>query len=261
MPIIAVVNQKGGVAKTTTAVNLGGALATHHDQRVLVVDVDPQAHATMLLTANAEQDPPTVGLYEVLAGERTAEEVVCPSHQVRLDVCPATIALARAETQFLHAYQREGLLQRALADLVPRYGCVILDCPPSLGLLTHMALTLATDVLIPLMPERLALQGMADLFRTIRTVQDLGNPTLRILGLLITRYNRWPRVYRDLSTQLEAVYADLLFQTLIPQGVIAEEAAVFGLPVIAYAPDSPVAQAYTALAQEVVARLQARRAP
>jgi len=256
--IIAIVNQKGGVAKTTTAVNLGGALAAGNGQRVLVVDVDPQSHATLILTANAEIDPPVQGLYEVLAGEQTAEAVVCPSHRVRLDVCPATITLARAETQFLHAYQREGLLQRALASLVPRYDYVILDCPPSLGLLTNMALTMATDVVVPIMPERLALRGMADLFSTIRTVQELGNPGLQIQGIIITRYNRWPKIYQGVYEQLQGVYAGLLFQTVIPQGVASEEATVYGLPVVDYAPDSPVAQAYVALTQELLTRLPAR---
>jgi len=251
--VIAVVNHKGGVGKSTITANLGAALARRNG-RVLVVDCDHQANLTISLLAGQQPKP---HIYQLLLGQvERPDQIVHATSRLRLDILPAGEDLAEADDVLNAEYMRERLLGDALGDLPSRYDVVLLDCPPSLGLLTKNALTMATYALIPVMTTQFSVMGLSLLTKTISKVQKRGNPRLQVLGVLINQYDRRPLIYRAEYDELVRQVGPLKFDTEIPKGVVVEEAHVIGINVLDYAENSPVARAYAALAEEVTARLE-----
>ena len=250
--ILAVVNQKGGVGKTTTAINLGAALGAF-EQRVLLVDCDPQANATRGLGVN--QDPPV--LYEALLGECDLGDTVRSSGFPGLDIVPSSRQLVGIEVHFVGT---EGW-QRRLKDLLEEaadYDIVLLDCPPSLGHLTLCGLAASSGVVIPLQCEYFALEGMSELFSTIRRVQRSLNARLEIEGIVLTMFDERTRLSRDVMDEVKTHFPDRVFKTVIPRNVRLAEAPSYGVPVLQYDIRSRGAQAYLNLAREFLDRRAAQ---
>ncbi len=248
--VYALANQKGGVGKTTTAVNVAAYLAAA-GRRVLVVDNDPQANATTSLGITINSGTPC--LYDVLIGGAPLESITIASKRPRLDLAPSAPALAGAEVEMVGLRGREYLLQRALAPVAPRYDFVFLDCPPSLNLLTVNALTAARDgVIIPVQCEYLALEGLSRLLETIRLVQARLNPSLRIAGLVMTMYDARTNLSQQVVDEVRRHFPGQVFSTIIPRSVRLSEAPSYGESILSYAPYSSGAIAYQALAEEIL---------
>lgn len=257
--VIAIANQKGGVGKTTTAINLGASLAVA-EKRTLVVDIDPQGNATSGLGIVHSDSLPTV--YDVLVGERSAEAAVTPAvHFPCLDLLPSTRDLVGAEIELVQAPQRESILRRALEPLRDRYDFILVDCPPSLGLLTLNTLTAADSVLIPIQCEFYALEGLSQLLNTIRLVQKGLNPALDIEGVLLTMYDRRLNLSRQVAAEAREYFGAKVYRSAIPRNVRLAEAPSFGQPIVLYDVLSNGAQAYLSLAKEVLARRDAPKPP
>ncbi len=247
----ALVNQKGGVGKTTTAINLGAYLA-EAGMRVLLVDLDPQANATACLGVNLKDV--SSGTYEALIGEIPAGESLLHSPNLKLTLLPSSTALAGAQVELVTMDEREHLLRRALAPLDGRFDYVLIDCPPSLGLLTLNALLAASHgILIPVQCEYLALEGLTSLMDTLRRVRARLFPGLRVRGLLLTMYDARTNLSREVADEVRQHFPGQVFQVVIPRSVRLAEAPSHGLPISHYDPASPGAQAYRALAAEVLA--------
>jgi chromosome partitioning protein len=251
----AVVNQKGGVGKTTTTMNMGAYLAAL-GQRVLIVDLDPQANAT----ASAGHDHREVerGVYEVLMGDVPVAQAVRSAGHDNFWVLPATGALAGASVELVSLPQREFKLAQALAAQADAYDIVLIDCPPSLGLLTINGLVAADGVLIPIQAEYYALEGLGQLIETVRLVQEHIKPELAVFGAVITMFDPRTKLSRDVMEELRRHLPTELFQTVIPRSVRLAEAPSFGKTIRGYDPESRGAMAYRAFAQEFLARLQAQ---
>jgi chromosome partitioning protein len=250
MTVLALANQKGGVGKTTTAVNLGACLAAR-GQRVLLVDTDPQANATASLGLDA---PPSRSIYEVLIDEATIDEVTLDTKQPDLRLVPSTSDLAGAEVEMVPAMAREYRLQRALDAARPSYDLVIIDCPPSLSLLTINALTAAQQVIVPVQCEYLPLEGLGQLTLTLDLVRRNLNEKLRLLGLLLTMFDGRTNLAHQVAQEVRSHFPNT-FQAVIPRSVRVSEAPSHGLPICAYDPSSRAAKAYEALADEVLSIL------
>ncbi|MCC7354716.1 MAG: ParA family protein [Anaerolineae bacterium] len=248
--VYALANQKGGVGKTTTAVNVAAYLAAA-GRRVLVVDSDPQANATTSMGVTVNSGAPS--LYDVLIGGAPLESIIVASKRPRLDLAPSAPALAGAEVEMVGLRGREHLLQRALGPVLPRYDFVLLDCPPSLNLLTVNALTAARDgVIIPVQCEYLALEGLSRLLETIRLVQARLNPSLRIAGLVMTMYDARTNLSQQVVDEVRRHFPGEVFNTIIPRSVRLSEAPSYGECILNYAPYSSGATAYQALAEEIL---------
>ncbi|MFY9632712.1 MAG: AAA family ATPase [Candidatus Cybelea sp.] len=247
--IIALVNQKGGVGKSTTAVNLGAALAML-GRRVLVVDADPQGNATTGLGIDKTQLEHDV--YHALLQEAPLEDIVVQTEVENLHLAPATINLAGADVELVAALSRETRLRQALEPLANSYDFVLIDSPPSLGLLTINALTAAQDCIIPVQAEFYALEGLAQLTSVIWRVRDALNPTLHVSGVLVTMFDGRTRLAVDVIRELEKYFPREIFKTQIPRNVRLSEAPSFGKPVILFDLKSRGAQAYIAVAREML---------
>jgi chromosome partitioning protein len=255
--IIAVANQKGGVGKTTTAVNLSAALADMN-YRVLLVDFDPQGNASTGCGIDVRALERTA--YDVMVGEASLAETLLSPERLSFDVLPSNGDLGAAEFQLMSKDGREYILRDALEEVAPRYGWIIIDCPPSLNLLTLNALAAANSVLIPIQCEYYALEGLAALLDTIEQVRDSVNPGLEIEGLLRTMYDMRNNLSSAVSDQLMENFGDRVYRTLVPRNVRVAEAPSHGLPVLHYDPGSRGALAYIGLAGEVLRRRRKREA-
>ena len=248
--VYVVANQKGGVGKTTTAVNVAACIA-EAGYPTLLVDADPQANATVGLGLPKTGEP---SLYDVLVGGVAAEEALRSTPVERLQVLPSHPDLAGATVELPRAAGSEGRLREALAGVRDRFAYVLVDCPPSIGPLTVNALVAADKVIVPVQTEYFALEGLAGLLDTLALVQRELNPRLTVAGMLLTMHDARTRLGRDVEREVREHFPALVFDTVIPRNVRVGEAPSFGLPVIYHDPHSSGADAYFALAQEVAAR-------
>jgi chromosome partitioning protein len=246
--VVAVANQKGGVGKTTTAVNLSAYLAL--SVRVLLVDLDPQANATSSLGLESPQR----STYDALIGDAQLSEVIVVNARPNLDLVPANRALAGAQIELVDMPDRERRLRNALAEVRERYDLILIDCPPSLGILTLNALVAADLLLAPVQCEYLALEGVGQLLETIELVRATLNPRLELLGMLMTMFDPRTRLSAQVVDEVRRHFPERTFDTVIPRSVRLSEAPSFGKPVLEYEPTSRGAGAYADLAQEVIRR-------
>ncbi|MBI5094267.1 MAG: ParA family protein [Candidatus Hydrogenedentes bacterium] len=248
--IIAIANQKGGVGKTTTAVNLSACLAAA-GRRVLLVDLDPQGNATSGL--GIDKNAVTHSLYDALVDDVPLRDIIAPTLMENLGIVPSNKQLAGANVELVEMEEREHRLRRSLHEIKESYDYIFVDCPPSLGLITLNGLVAATGVMIPLQCEYYALEGLSELLQTIKLVRDGLNPALQLHGVLLTMYqhtNLSEQVVADVRTHL----GEKVYETVIPRNVTLSEAPSFGKPIIFYDLKSAGARAYLALAREMVSR-------
>lgn len=249
--ILAIINQKGGVGKSTTAVNLAAALGAA-GKEVLLVDLDPQGNAT----SGYGIDKRDIGqcVYNVLLGETPVEDVILANVGKGVDVLPSTISLAGAEVELVNEMARENRLKNALGSLRGRYDYILIDCPPSLGLLTINALVAADKLLIPIQCEFYALEGVTKLLDSMKRVKSVLNPSLDIYGIVLTMYDSRTNLSKQVVDEVRSFFGNTVFKTLIPRTVKLSEAPSYGQPIIEYAPENKGTEAYNELAQEVIQR-------
>lgn len=253
MRILAITNQKGGVGKTTTCVNLGASLAAL-GKRVLLVDLDPQGNATTGSGIDKGHLKHTV--YHVLIGDQSIANIIQKTNDENFDVLPANRDLAGAEVELVNEIGRETKLKVALSSMKDQYDYVLLDCPPALNLVTVNALTAANSVMIPMQCEYYALEGLSDLVNTIKKVRTHLNPTLDIEGLLRTMFDNRNMLAQQVSAQLVSHFGNKVYNTVIPRNIRLAEAPSHGMPALSYDRSSKGAKAYLALAQEIVDKHQ-----
>ena len=249
--ILAFANQKGGVGKTTSTVNVAACLG-HLGYKTLLIDSDPQGNASTGVGIQKKGLRKT--LYEVLTEDCTAEEAILPTDYANLSVLPATISLASAEFDLIEREKSAAALKDALEPLKNRYDFILIDCPPSLGLLTVNALCAATGVVIPMQCEYFALEGLAQLMMTVRRIKQAHNPTLTIGGILVTMYDGRLNLSAQVLAELKKYYADKLFSTLVPRNVKLSEAPSFGKPIFYHDKYSRGSLAYLDIAKEIARR-------
>ena len=252
MTVIAVANQKGGVGKTTTAINLGTALAAT-GKRVLIVDLDPQGNASTGL--GIHRAARTISSYEVLIGQANVADAVIATAVPMLDIVPATVDLSGAEIELVDYEERTHRLDHALSATDDRWDVVLIDCPPSLGLLTINAMVAADSLLVPLQCEFFALEGLSQLLSTVERIRSRFNPGLAILGVALTMYDRRNRLTEQVSSDVRAVLGKVVFDTVIPRNVRLSEAPSHGVPALIYDHRCSGSEAYMALARELIGRL------
>lgn len=247
--VIAIANQKGGVGKTTTAVNLASALAVL-EKKVLLIDADPQANATSGLGISVEEKK--AGTYELLEHTATAEETILSTNVPHLDLIPSHIDLVAIEIELVDKSEREYMLKKALHTIRKKYDYILIDCAPSLGLITLNALTASDSIVIPIQCEYFALEGLGKLLNTIKSVQKLHNKTLDIEGLLLTMYDVRLRLSNQVVEEVKKHFGDMVFSTIIQRNIRLSEAPSYGENIIQYDATSKGAQNYLSLAEEVL---------
>lgn len=246
--IIAVTNQKGGVGKTTTTVNLSACLADV-GKRVLLIDIDPQGNATSGL---GQGGVGVHSIYDVLIGGIGVQDAIIRTGYGELDLLPSTISLAGAEIELVDIERREGLLKQALQPILPNYDYIMMDCPPSLGLLTLNALTAADSVLVPIQCEYYALEGVGQLMNTLKLVQNRMNPNLEVEGVVLTMLDGRTNLGLQVVQEVKKYFKDRVFTTIVPRNVRLSEAPSHGLPIHLYDPKCQGALAYRELAAELI---------
>ena len=255
MTVIAVANQKGGVGKTTSAINLATGLAAI-GHRVLLIDLDPQGNASTGMGVGRNER--ALSSYEVLIGRASVAAAAMTTKVPRLDLIPATVDLSGAEIELVELDARTHRLQQALRHGRERWDVVLIDCPPSLGLLTINAMVAATSLLVPLQCEFFALEGLSQLLSTVERIRTRFNPGLGIVGVALTMFDRRNRLSEQVATDVRAVLGRVVFETVIPRNVRLSEAPSHGLPALIYDHRCSGSEAYMALARALIARLPAR---
>jgi len=249
--IIAIANQKGGVGKTTTSVNLAASLGVL-EKKVLLIDADPQANATSGLGINVENVD--IGTYQLLEHTNSAREAIVKTETPNLDIIPAHIDLVAIEIELVDKDQREYMLKKALAEIKDDYDYILIDCAPSLGLLTLNALTASDAVIIPIQCEYFALEGLGKLLNTVKSVQKIHNPELDIEGLLLTMYDSRLRLSNQVVEEVQKHFNDMVFKTIIQRNVKLSEAPSYGESIINYDASSKGASNYLSLAKEIITK-------
>lgn len=248
--VYTLVNQKGGVGKTTTAINLGAYLS-YFGQRVLLVDIDPQANTTSSL--GIDKYHVKAGTYQCLVGQATASSAILHNPKLKISLLPSSPSLAGAEIELVDVEKREEKLNNVLAPILDRYDYILIDCPPSLGLLTLNGLISAKDgLIIPVQCEYLALEGLGQLTQTITKVHTSLYPDLHIRGVVLTMFDTRTKLSSDVVAEVKRVFPNKVFTSIIPRSIRLAEAPSYGLPVSHYAPESSAAKAYSALALELL---------
>lgn len=251
--IIAIANQKGGVGKTTTTVNLAASLGVL-EKKILLIDADPQANASSGLGIDVESVEK--GTYQLLEHNCTAKEAVQKTTAPNVDIIPAHIDLVASEIELVHIEKREYMLQTALEPIKNKYDFILIDCAPSLGLLTLNALTAADAIIIPIQCEYFALEGLGKLLNTIKSVQRIHNPNLDIEGLLLTMYDSRLRLSNQVVEEVQNHFQDMVFKTIIQRNVRLSEAPSFGESIINYDVNSKGASNYLSLAKEIISKIK-----
>lgn len=250
--IIAITNQKGGVGKTTTVLNIGVYLALK-GKRILLVDTDPQANLSSGLGAKEDAKK---SVYDYLINKTPIQEVIIKTRIKNLDIIPSAVELAGAEVEMVNALSREGILKRGLDQVHKNYDFVLIDCPPSLGLLTINGLVAADKVMIPVQSEYFALEGLGQLLNTIKLIRTSLNQNMEIGGVIVTMYDNRTNLSKEVANEIEKHFQDKVFKTIVPRSIRLSEAPSRGLSIHEYAPGSAGAIAYEELAEEIIRRFK-----
>jgi len=249
--VISIINQKGGVGKTTTAINLSAVLGTK-GYKVLLVDLDPQGNTTSGL--GVDKRSLEACMYDILLNDVNAEDILLEEVQENLDLIPATINLAGAEVELVTEFSRESRLKEAIKCFIGQYDYIFIDCPPSLGLLTVNGLVAADRLIIPIQSEFYALEGVTKLLESMKLVKTRLNKDLDIFGVVVTMYDSRTTLSKQVAQEVREYFGDMMFETIIPRSVKLSEAPSFGEPIIKYDPDGKGSKAYIELAEEVINR-------